>query len=241
MLRQKQRPRQCGVGQQADELFTTVACDQVTWPPQAVPQCGGHAAQAVVTCLVAVTVVVALEKIDIEQHHAQRAVVASGAAPLGRQPLVKVAPVVNPCEAIDVDPLAQQIGLGLQRQVRAHAGAHDLRVDGLGNEVHRTQLQSQRLCRFVVVGGDEDDRDVAGCGIGLQPTAHLVAIHAGHHHVQQHQVGLLGKAHRQRLLATGGHQHLMVGGKGLVQRLDVDRLVIHHQQARGPLGRRQQC
>ena len=77
-MRQRQRlhlpaqafgQRQCaggiGLGQDRGELLAAVARQQIGRPQQALPQCLGHAAQAVVAGRVAVAVVVALEAVQV--------------------------------------------------------------------------------------------------------------------------------------------------------------------------------
>jgi hypothetical protein len=146
--------------------------------------------------------------------------------------LVEVAPVVDAGQAINEGKLAHHVGLELQRQVCLDARAHHGRVDGLGDEVHRAKFERVGLLHRVVVHGDEDDGNVLGQGIGLEAPADFKTVHHRHHDIEQHHVRLFVAALRQGLLAAGGHEHIAVGAKDLVQDIDVVRLVVHHQKPR---------
>lgn len=78
--------------------------------------------------------------------------------------------------------------------------------------------------------GDQNDGNGFRGGLRLELAAHGKAIYAGHQHIKQQQVRRVALAHDQRLLARGGHEHLVVPGQGLHQLLDVVRLVVHHQE-----------
>ena len=219
-----------GFGQHAGELFTTIACHQVCRAAQAGLECTGHQAQRVVPGLVAIAVVEQLEKIHIQQDQRQRRVVARRPGPLGGHLLVEIAAVKDTGQAIQKHQLAQQVGLELQCQVGFDPGPHDIRIDGLGNKVHCTQAQTVGfLCR-IGVGGNKDDRYVARALVGLKALADFKTVQARHHHVEQDQIGRVAAANAQCLLTVGCHEHLVVSGKAAVHHLDVDRLVVHHQQ-----------
>ena len=73
--------------------------------------------------------------------------------------------------------------------------------------------------------GHEDDRDVRGLLVGLQPARDLEAVDAGHHRVEQDDVGhRLGGA-LQRALAVGCDQHRIAR---LVERIVQHREVVGH-------------
>ena len=70
--------------------------------------------------------------------------------------------------------------------------------------VDGADLKSVLLVDRVGLRGEEDHRNIAGDGIGLQAPADLIAVHARHHHVEQDEVRLLGGgSEHQRLLAIG--------------------------------------
>jgi hypothetical protein len=74
--------------------------------------------------------------------------------------------------------------------VRGHARQHLARADGLGHVVHAAGLEGGHHVLGLGQAGHEDDRDVRGGRVGLQPARHLEAVHAGHHGVEQHDVGV---------------------------------------------------
>ena len=65
---------------------------------------------------------------------------------------------------------------------------------------------------------------------GLQPPAGLVAVDPGHHDVEQDQVRLAVRRHRERLLAVGGRKRAVAGATELLlEQVDVQRLVVDDQ------------
>src|SRR5574344_1824272 len=107
------------------------------------------------------------------------------------------------------------------------------RLDRFANEIGTTGLQGGSLFFRAGQGGDKDDGGVCRGGLLLELLAQRQSIHFGHDDVQQDQIGQ-GRAltQFQRLGGAGGGKDLVVLLKNLVQRLDVDRLFVHHQQAR---------
>ena len=101
--------------------------------------------------------------------------------------------------------VAQEVGRRLERELGRHPRQDDGRADRLGDVVHRAQFQALLLVLDLGHGGQEDDRDVTRLRVGLELLADLVAVHAGHHDVEQDQVGRgVGPDDLQRLLAVVG-------------------------------------
>ena len=65
----------------------------------------------------------------------------------------------------------------------------------------------------------------AVCGDGLQAPGDFEAVHAGHHGVEQHDVGQGLRGALQGGLAVGGHQH---GVARFVERVVQHRQVVGH-------------
>lgn len=86
------------------------------------------------------------------------------------------------------------------------------------------------------MGSDKHHRNVAGGFVGFEPGAHFKAVHARHDHVQKDQVWRVVLANGKCLCTTGGHEYLAIPGERLVHDLDVDGLVVNHQQFRLPMG-----
>jgi len=88
--------------------------------------------------------------------------------------------------------------------------------------VDGADVEAFLLVQFVGLGGEEDDGNVARGGIVLQSPADLIAVHAGHHHVEQDEIGLLGgSGDCQGLFAVGGH----LGAERVLQHPGNDRNV----------------
>jgi len=78
--------------------------------------------------------------------------------------------------------------------------------------------------------GHEDDGDVLGRKVGLEPAGHLEAVHAGHQRVEQDDVGQALAGPLQRRFAVGGNQHGVAGFiKGIVEQREVFRDVVDDQ------------
>jgi hypothetical protein len=118
----------------------------------------------------------------------------------------------------DHDPAAGPVQIGARRADHAHAPARGLApaelvhhrlqpgeaadarhqhefVDGLGQELVGPGVQPLDAVVPAVQRGDQHHGDVTGGVVVLEPAADLEAAHAGHHHVQQDDVGLFGRGH----------------------------------------------
>ena len=96
------------------------------------------------------------------------------------------------------DPVAQlhlvpqQIFRLFDAQHRPDLGNQFHAFDGFGQKGVRPGFQAPGAALGIGMHrGCHDDRDMAGAGIGLQGTAHLVAVHARHFDIQQDRVRLL--------------------------------------------------
>ena len=74
-------------------------------------------------------------------------------------------------------------------QVHPHTRHHFFGFDGFGDVIDPPRLQRGHQVFGLGEAGHEDDGDVGCCGGGLEAEGHLEAIHAGHHRVEQHDVG----------------------------------------------------
>jgi hypothetical protein len=87
------------------------------------------------------------------------------------------------------DLLADRIGIGLGLEERPHAGLDLQHLEGLGEVVVSADLEALRLVADLVQRTQEHDRDFARCGGGAQPATDLVAVEAGHDHVERTRSG----------------------------------------------------
>jgi hypothetical protein len=76
----------------------------------------------------------------------------------------------------------------LQGHVGFHPGLEDRRIYRLQDIVFGSQLEPLGLVHGLILGGQENYRDLAGLGIGFEPFAHLVTVHLRHHDVQKNQI-----------------------------------------------------
>ena len=109
---------------------------------------------------------------------------------------------------------------------------------GLVQVIDRAQPESDLFVAHVVLRSQEDDRDVERPQIGLEAAADVVAVHVGHHHVEQDQAWLrLRLRGPQGIGAVGGKSHPIVVAEDSDQRRDVFRNVVDHQNGFIALGR----
>ena len=62
-------------------------------------------------------------------------------------------------------------------------------LEGLGEVVDAAGGEAADLVVGIAEAGEEDDGDLAEGGVGLEPGADLVAVHAGHVDVEEDEVG----------------------------------------------------
>ena len=95
-------------------------------------------------------------------------------------------------------------------QHRLDAGHHFLGVEGLDHVIIGTQFKAQHLVDGLALGGQHHHRGVARFA---DAAADFQTVHLGHHHVQQHHIGLDLIEFFQSLFAV-------VGGGDLIALLD---------------------
>ncbi len=134
-------------------------------------------------------------------------------------------------------PFLQRLGLPLhlvlQRfhaQQRAHAGEELGLVDRLRQKIVGAGLDALDPLTLRIERGHEDDRQERRRGIGAQVPANVVAGQAGHHHVQQNEVGRFRGDLGERFLAVhGGRDSVTFHAEQVGEQLDVVRRVVDHQ------------
>ena len=98
-----------------------------------------------------------------------------------------------------------------QIDVVRYAGDQLLVVERLGDVVAGSQFEPLDDVLGVVQRREENHRDVLQCGVCLQVPDHLVAVHVGHHDVQQDQVGGLLCGLFERLVTSRCRDDLVFG------------------------------
>ncbi len=108
--------------------------------------------------------------------------------------------------------------------------------EGLGEVVVGPGGQALVAVAFLGLGGEHDDHDVAGVGVGLELAADLEAVQPGHHDVEQDQPGALAPGHLEGLDPVGRLQDLvLVALQGDVHQGPHGRFVVGDQQLHRPL------
>ena len=110
-------------------------------------------------------------------------------APFLLQTLIEVAPVPQPTQAVDLSAMFQHLHQVLHAQGAAHARLEFGNLERLGDEIHRSKIQSAHTIHGVAHGTDEDHRDVLRLGVGLQVRQHLESIHRVQLDVEQDHLG----------------------------------------------------
>ena len=124
------------------------------------------------------------------------------------------------------------VPMALELHMVCHPRQHEVTVDGLGDEVDRTGLQTGALRRLVTQRREEDNRNGLAERATVETAADLQPIHPRHHHIEQHQINRAAREHQQRGFARRGNAYIILVGEDVDEQVE-DRLrVIHHQNAR---------
>jgi len=129
--------------------------------------------------------------------------------------------------ALQVDDLAVDGG---KTELGLDAGERLIEVDRLRDIIDRADAETLEFALFRGARGDEDNRDRTSGFTGLQALADFDAIHFRHHHIEQDELRFLLLDEIKRLLSRigGGHVHPFAFQFAL-EELDVDGLVVHHE------------
>ena len=112
-------------------------------------------------------------------------------------------------------------------QHRLDAGHHFLGIKGLYHVIVCTQLQAQHLIKGLALGREHHHRGVARLA---DAAAHFQTVHLGHHHVQQHHIGLDLIELFQTFFAIVCHRDLIaLLGQVQPQQLADVGVVVHHK------------
>ncbi len=127
----------------------------------------------------------------------------------------------------------QFVGHHFQPHERAHAREQSRVVDRLGEEIVGAGVETCDAVGRLVERRHHDDGHVRGFGIRLDAAADFEAVHARHHHVEEHDIGRLGGDAFERLFATVCGDDLEILGRQLrLEQLDVGEYVVNDENAR---------
>ena len=163
---------------------------------------------------------------DLEEAigRSQRRLQAVGdGVPVGLQLGVLQRQVLALGEQLLLQPVQLQMMLDARQQLLA--------LDRFGDVVDRAEAEALDLVGGIVHRGHEDDRDVGGARIALEPAADFEAVHLRHAHVEQDEVRRC-QAHFLECLrsAAGQHQVEPVLGEKVGDQAQVLRFVVDDQQ-----------
>ena len=171
--------------------------------------------------------------VDDELGHLRRQEAAEAGRPLERRDLRLDALLQLTVPRLQLGGLpADRVLVALDPNERLDPGEQLGLVERLGDEVVGPGFDRPDLL-LGVARRDHHDRQVGGLRVLADPPAHLVAVHARHHDVEQDDVGRLLAQHVQRLLAGRGGQHpIAARAQHRVEQPDVRRLVVDDEDRR---------
>ncbi len=118
----------------------------------------------------------------------------------------------------------------LDPEQRAHSRDQLGHVDRLGEEIVRSRLEPLDTLAGGVERRHHDHGQDAVLRVGSDPPAHLVAVHAGHHDVEQHEIGPLRLYPLEPFLAgPRGRRRVALGGEQVHQHLHVVGRIVHDE------------
>ena len=71
----------------------------------------------------------------------------------------------------------------------------------LGDKIHRATLERLDFVKLAIERGKENYRNVASLAIGFELRTDGVAVHIGHHNIEEYQIGAIFHRHHHRLTA----------------------------------------
>ena len=117
-----------------------------------------------------------------------------------------------------------------QRQVGAHARQHFFHFKRLGDVVDGACLEACQLVGLLQQRGHEDHRNVTRFLEVLQSAAGFETVDAGHHHVEQDEIGMRAPRPCNCFLAILRHQHLQAAFfKYMGQHAEIGGSVVDHE------------
>ena len=114
-----------------------------------------------------------------------------------------------------------------ERDLLRHTHHKLLLVERLRQEVAGSHLEAVHEVLRRIQGGQEDDGDILRSLLLLQHGGCVEAVHVGHHHVKQYQVGMLLPGHFDagRTVVGGTHLELLIRQQNFEQQHVADHIV----------------
>ena len=115
--------------------------------------------------------------------------------------------------------------------MRFHALDEERRGKRLGDVIQGAQFKPRDLAFGIGLGGQENDRDVAGRRIAFQTPDRFKAVHVGHVDVEQDEFGLLARQPVEHRPRARQRQCLIMLGKHFLAGQEIHGIVIdQHDQ-----------
>ncbi len=247
-----------GLREDGGELLAAVAGDEVGALVEDRGQGLGDALEAEVSGDVAVVVVEGLEEVDVHEHEPQGVARGAGVGPLLLDVLVEAPAVGDAGEAVqegqglelfvgifqpsldllELEDLGVEfVLLSFEGQEDGHLALEGLLVQGLEQVVDGAGVVAlENVVRLLVVGGDEDDGDVASAAVAAHELGGFETVHAGHLDIEKHESEVVLEHEAEGFHARGGRhdgelrdvlQHPFQGKEILGS-------VVHDKYAQGP-------
>ena len=108
----------------------------------------------------------------------------------------------------------------------------DGRAEGLGDVIHRAEFEALLFVFDRIQPGDENDRNILGGRILAQAGEYIVAVHAGHQHVEQDQIGFRGAGGDLQCALPGRRgQYIVMRLEQAAESIQIAGVVVHHQDS----------
>ena len=128
----------------------------------------------------------------------------------------------------------QLIGHHLEPGQRPHPRDQHHVGHRLGEEIIGARFQPAHAVGRRIERGHHHHRNEMGRRIGLQPAAHLKAVHLRHHHVEQNQIAFRTRAGLQGLGAVGGGDDVeILSSQPCFQQPGIGGNIIDHEDTGG--------
>ena len=129
------------------------------------------------------------------------------------------------------DLFLHRVAVGLRFEQRPHARLDLQHLERLGQIIVGARLEAARLVLHFFKRREKHDGHL-GCLRHLaQPSAHLVAVQARHHDVEQHQVGGRARGGLQCHLAIQGQAEFVIALETFHEDVEIGLGVVHQQHA----------
>ena len=149
--------------------------------------------------------------------------------------LLQLQHLVDPAIDLSLQPGALILKEGLpdlDLEMRPHPRQNNGRRDRLVDEIDGTEFEAQFLIGSFGFGGEEDHRHAGGRRVRLQCPADRIAIHLGHHHIEQDQIRRRRLGQRQPALPAVGQLDPVMLTQQLVEQTEVGGCVVDDKHRR---------